>query len=195
MSPILGIWASQNYNRYSITGSYESIATVTVGSGGASFVEFTSIPSTYTHLQLRYTAQTNRGTYGIAEYALTFNSDTATNYGYHAVYGDGAGTTAIAYSTQNSIRGDGEIGTSTGGTFGGGVLDILDYANTNKNKTVRWLGGVDINGTIAGFGGRVGLFSGLWRSTSAITSVKLVPYTGSLFTQNSSFALYGIRGN
>jgi len=195
MAPILGIWASSKSTVAADTGAMFPLQVITVGSAGAASVEFTNIPNTYTHLQLRYTAQTNRGTYGIAEYALTFNSDTATNYGYHAVYGDGAGTTAIAYSTQNSIRGDGEIGTSTGGTFGGGVLDILDYANTNKNKTVRWLGGVDINGTIAGFGGRVGLFSGLWRSTSAITSVKLVPYTGSLFTQNSSFALYGIRGN
>jgi hypothetical protein len=194
MAPILGIWASSKATVAADTGAMFPLQVITVGSAGASSVEFTNIPNTYTHLQLRYTAQTNRGTYGIAEYALTFNSDTATNYGYHAVYGDGAGTTAIAYSTQNSIRGDGEIGTSTGGTFGGGVLDILDYANTNKNKTVRWLGGVDINGTIAGFGGRVGLFSGLWRSTSAITSVKLVPYTGSLFTQNSSFALYGIKG-
>jgi len=194
MAPILGIWASSKSTVAADTGAMFPLQVITVGSAGASSVEFTNIPNTYTHLQLRYTAQTNRGTYGIAEYALTFNSDTATNYGYHAVYGDGAGTTAIAYSTQNSIRGDGEIGTSTGGTFGGGVLDILDYANTNKNKTVRWLGGVDINGTIAGFGGRVGLFSGLWRSTSAITSVKLVPYTGSLFTQNSSFALYAVKG-
>ena len=194
MAPILGIWASSKSTVAADTGAMFPLQVITVGSAGAASVEFTNIPNTYTHLQLRYTAQTNRGTYGIAEYALTFNSDTATNYGYHAVYGDGAGTTAIAYSTQNSIRGDGEIGTSTGGTFGGGVLDILDYANTNKNKTVRWLGGVDINGTIAGFGGRVGLFSGLWRSTSAITSVKLVPYTGSLFTQNSSFALYAVKG-
>ena len=53
MAPILGIWASQNYSRYSITGSYESIATVTVGSGGSSYIEFTSIPGTYTHLQIR----------------------------------------------------------------------------------------------------------------------------------------------
>ena len=187
--PILGILAS---SMAAAKDSYESIATVSVGAGGTSSVDFTSIPNTYTHLQLRYIAQTNRGTYGIAEYELRFNNST-TDYNYHPFYGDGSSVASLSYSFSSGLRGDGEIGTSTGGTFGGGVLDILDYANTNKNKTVRWLGGVDINGTIAGYGGRVGLFSGLWRSTSAITSIKLVPYTGSLFTQYSHFALYGIK--
>ena len=174
--------------------SYESIATITVGSGGVSNVEFTSIPSTYTHLQLRYYAQTNRATYGIAEYQLTFNSDTGSNYSYHSVYGDGAGIGPGNAANTTSIKGDGEMGTSTGGTFGIGVLDILDYKNTNKFKTVKWLAGVDTNGTVSGFGGRVGMFSGNYRSTSAITSIKFVPNSGSLFTQYSSFALYGIKG-
>jgi hypothetical protein len=53
--PILGIIASSKLT--AAVGDFESIATVTVGGGGAATVEFTSIPATYTHLQLRYIAQ------------------------------------------------------------------------------------------------------------------------------------------
>jgi hypothetical protein len=84
-------------------------------------------------------------------------------------------------------------GTSTGGSFGVSIVDILDYANTNKYKTVRVLSGVDFNGTLAGYGGYVGPLSGNWRNTSAITSIKINAQTGN-FTQYSQFALYGIKG-
>jgi hypothetical protein len=65
---------------------------------------------------------------------------------------------------------------------------FLDYTNTNKNKVYRTLGGFDANGS-----GEQGLFSGLWMSTSAITSIDLITNSGS-WTSSSSFALYGIKG-
>jgi len=194
MSPILGIWASQNYSRYSITGSYKSIATVSVGSGGASNVEFTSIPGTYTHLQVRCFAQTNRGTYGIDEANITFNSDTNSNYARHFIYGDGSSAFADGQSSQTSmVSGSGNFGTTTGSNWGIAIVDILDYANTNKYKTMRTLSGTDCNGTVGGLGGRMNFVSGLWQNTNAITSIKFVPTVGTLFSQYSSFALYGIR--
>jgi hypothetical protein len=73
-------------------------------------------------------------------------------------------------------------------TFGSIVIDILDYQNTNKFKTARGLGGSDNNGN-----GEIYLTSGLWRDTSAITSVSLFPGVGTTFNQYSSFALYGIN--
>ena len=192
--PILGIMASAiSGNLWAPGKDYDSIATTTVGGGGSSSITFSSIPSTYRHLQVRYIAQTNRGTYGISEYSLTFNGDTGSNYSYHELLGDGASASGLAYSTQTAIRGDGTIGTTTGGTFGVGVLDILDYANTNKYKTTKMLEGVDFNGTMAGYGGRIGLISGNWRNTAAITSITFVPNTGTLFSQYSQFALYGIK--
>jgi hypothetical protein len=75
---------------------------------------------------------------------------------------------------------------STSNTYGVFIIDILDYANTNKYKTVRTLGGYDANGS-----GVVSLRSNSWRNTSAITSVKF--YTGGT-TSDSRFALYGIKG-
>jgi hypothetical protein len=192
--PILGIMASQISGKlWAPAGAYDALATVTVPSGGAASVTFSGIPTGYKHLQVRYIVQTNRGTYGISEYALNFNGDTSSNYSYHELQGDGSGASGLGFANQTAIRGDGTIGTTTGGTFGAGVLDILDYANTNKYKTTRMLEGVDINGTIAGYGGRLALISGNWRNTNAITSMTFIPYTGTLFSQYSQFALYGIK--
>jgi hypothetical protein len=175
------------------TNSYESIATVTVGSGGAANVEFTSIPSTYSHLQVRVFAQTNRATFGRDMVKLNVNTDTGNNYSHHYILGDGGSAIAGAASTTNKID-LGEVGTGVGSTFGIIILDLLDYTNTNKYKTIRSLFGGDHNGTIASFGGTVGLFSGLWQSTSAITSLKFAPVNGAQFNQYSHFALYGIKG-
>lgn len=174
-------------------GDFYSIATITVGNGGASNVEFTNIPATYTHLQVRYTAQSNRSTYGRDLVLLNINSDTS-NMSTHSLNGDATTISSGAESNATRIFA-GACGTSAAGTyfFGGGVVDILDYANTSKYKTTRTLGGVDHNGTIAGYGGEVVLHSGNWRNTNAITSLKFYPNSGSLFSQHSTFALYGIK--
>jgi len=182
---------------YIVPTDFQSIATVSVGSGGAANVEFTSIPATYTHLQVRGIARANRATYGADTMRLTFNSDTGTNYASHRLLGDGSTAYANASTTQSYIQFGDSVGTNNGpgaGNVGVSVVDILDYANTNKYKTVRVLAGVDVNGTVAGFGGVVGLTSGLWQSTSAITSIKLVVETGINFLQYTTFALYGIKG-
>jgi len=187
MSLILGILDSGGAAAGGGT-SYESIATVTVGSGGAANVEFTSIPATYTHLQIRGIARTDyAGT--PAGLNFRFNSDTASNYSYHTIYGNGA--TAIAAAASSTTVG--EAGQITGSItaasmFGVCVLDILDYANTNKYKTTRSLGGWDSNGD-----GQSTFYSSNWRSTSAITTIRLLPGAGN-FIQYSQFALYGIKG-
>jgi hypothetical protein len=196
MSPILGIIASSISGSKAITSSYESIATSTVGSGGTGTITFNSIPSTFKHLQIRIFAQTNRGTYGIDEGSMRFNSDSNQNYAYHFLYGDGSAPSAIGAPNETKIpTGTGSLGTTTGGTFGINIIDILDYASTNKNKTVRVLAGADHNGLVGGIGGRVGLSSGVWmNSGSAISTITITPAQSSLFSQYSSFALYGIKG-
>lgn len=180
MSPILGIIASQNYPR--ITNSYESIATVTVGSGGSSSITFSSIPSTYTHLQIR---GIGRDSSSNGEWKIEFNSDTTTtNYYRHGVYGDGAG--AYAFAVNNNTVAPMAYTGETANSFGAYVVDVLDYANTNKYKTVRTLGGKDLNGS-----GQEGLYSNLWKNTNAITDITIKIVGGSNFAQYSQFALYG----
>jgi hypothetical protein len=185
LSPILGIIASQNYPR--ITNSYESIATVTVGSGGSSQIEFSSIPSTFKHLQVRLLS---RGTGG-SERAIyvRFNSDSGSNYNGHNLTGNGS-----AASAGNEGTATYSIGGLTAGSlvsaniYGVAVIDVFDYQNTNKNKTIRSLEGYDTNG-----GGKVELRSGLWMSTSAVSTLTL-SLSSNNFEQYSHAALYGIKG-
>lgn len=170
--------------------SFESIATTTVGAGGAANVTFSSIASTWTHLQIRCFAETDRAS-GLSDMQVQLNSDTATNYSWHSLVGSGAAASASSgTSTAFMVLGSNSVPSSGAqpNIYNGLIIDILDYKDTNKNKTLRGLGGNDANGS-----GYISLNSGNWRSTSAITSIKLYPDTGN-FKQYSSFALYGIKG-
>jgi len=176
------------FNPYS--NSYTSLQTVTVGSGGASSITFSSIPSGYSHLQIRYSVLASQLGQNLV---ARFNGDSTTSYfAGHRLTGDGANAAAGAYSTDNAIilsNGAGTNALANAPTIG--IIDILDYSNTSKNKTLRMLFGYDTNG--AGTGNNyqgVGMQSGLWMSTSAITSIVM---TSATLNQYSSFALYGVR--
>jgi hypothetical protein len=189
--PILGIWASQISGKLSTIDGYESIATTTVGSGGTSTITFSSIPSTYTHLQIRFLARTARANQE-DNIQLRFNSDTGGNYAAHVLYGDGATAssfsdgTSITFNTRSVVA----AASATSGVFGAGIIDILDYTNTSKNTTVRSLNGYDNSGS-----GQVRLSSGLWINTAAVTSITIVSANAANISEYSSFALYGIKGN
>jgi hypothetical protein len=168
------------------TNSYESIATVSLGTA-SSVITFSSIPSTYKHLQIREISQMNV-TGASKDVYLRFNSDSAVNYSSHVLYGNGS-SAANASGTANGYIELATTGTSAGASvFSAGVIDILDYANTNKYKTTRAITSWDGNGS-----GVVFFYSGNWRSTSAISTITLTASSGS-FTANSQFALYGIKG-
>ena len=186
--PNLGIIASSKSGKLASL-DYESIATVTVSSPVSS-ISFTSIPSTYKHLQIRSIA---RGTVAQAEMQTfyQFNSDTGSNYAYHLLRGNGSATFSdqLNSTTAASAQIRYSAASATSGIFGVGVTDILDYSNTTTNKTVRNLGGVDANGS-----GQVYFTSGLWQSTTAITSIYIGINDGGNFAQYTQFALYGIKG-
>ena len=185
MSPILGIFASQGR----VSNSYESIATTTVGTAQAT-ISFTSIPSTFKHLQLRWLVRsTATGGDNASSLRMKINSSSGT-YRSHGLVG--TGTSALA----------GELSSSTGewnyyaipnssvtaSVFGAGVIDVLDYTNTSKNTVSRMLAGWDANGS-----GQVSLQSHLWVDTAAVTQLDFTLATGN-FAVNTSFALYGIKG-
>lgn len=174
MAGILGIYASSGLK---VTNSYESIQTVSVGAGGSSSISFSSLPTKYTHLQIRSLALTSAG--GIT---IRYNGDSGTNYTYHQLYCDGSTASANAGTAQTA----GYIGFSNiAGSYPTvGVCDILDF-QTNKYKVHRSLSGTDANGS-----GTLTYFSGLWLNTAAITSINIL----GTFAQYSSFALYGIKG-
>lgn len=168
---------------YELPTSFDSIATTTVGSGGASSVTFSSIPSTYTHLQVRGINLQDT----IGNVWMRLNSDTASNYSTHDLAGDGASASVYAGANQDKILVG--VGRSTSASYAGAtVIDILDYANTNKYKTTRALAGADVNGAT----GFIVFRSGSWRNTNAITTIRIFPDSGN-FAQYSHFALYGIK--
>lgn len=168
-------------------GSFESIATAS-GTGSSGVITFSSIPSTYQHLQIRAIARDSFASSIIDFGVLQFNSS-STGYAAHWLYGDGASVNVTGSASRSSTGwwtsvGDGYAANIMGVT----IFDIHDYASTTKNKTIRIFTGADTNGA-----GRVGLTSGLWANTNAITSISFISPNAN-FTTNTRFALYGIKG-
>lgn len=171
-----------------LPGSYEAIGVAT-GTGSSNTITFTSIPSTYKHLQLRGIVKSTTAGSSFSSVLLNFNSDSSSSYTRHIVWGDGA--TPYAYGLANTtawaIGGNDFPSAGYTSIVGAHVVDILDYANTNKNKTVRALTGCDVNGA-----GEILLSSTVYLKTNAITSIELVSASGN-FSTLTQYALYGIK--
>ncbi len=190
--PILfGTIASSNQQARADTGVMFPLGMVQVGSAGAANIDFTSIPSTYKHLQIRLLARTTHPSGTDGDYLdMRFNSDTGANYATHQISGDGSSASALAFTSQTSMY-PSRVGATglAANIFGCIIIDILDYSSTAKYKTVRQLGGCDANGS-----GALRFASCLWMNTNAITSINLQAGSGTGLEQYSSFALYGIKG-
>jgi hypothetical protein len=188
MSPILGIMAS---SKLTVQSSYESIQTVTAA-GGETTLSLTSIPQTYTHLQIRTMNRFAQSATGWTYYGIGFNSN-ATGYAYHALWGNGSIPATEAAATQTSIYTYYSIINAQTPTDARavGIIDIHDYTSTTKNTTVRYRHGFDVNGN-----GYIVLGSGFWNNTAAVTSIQFKDInTGSNgFLAGTTFALYGIKG-
>ena len=192
MSPItelIGGAKAYGWGSFAAVGDFESIATGTVGAGNtSSVITFSSIPSTYAHLQLRmFVRATVR-----SALLMRFNSDSgSTNYDFHRMNADGSnvGTDArINFSAiYISSRGYGIPATTSIGSAV--VVDILDYTNTNKNKVTRTLSAQELNTYLSD----IELTSGSWKNTNAINRIDLSMESGSL-AQYTHIALYGIKG-
>ena len=193
MPLILGTIASAAKNfLWEPQGAYDALSTVTLSTNTTS-ITFAGIPQGYKHLQVRIFARSNRATFPLDDPWFRFNGDSGNNYTTHAVYGDGATASAYASAPRSNIYGVGSMATSAGSGWSAGVLDILDYSNTSKNKTTRWLQGFDTNGTVAGYGGYIDLLSGSWMNTSAVNSITFELDGGRSYTQYSQFTLYGVK--
>ena len=186
MSPLITTRAGASANAYgwgALAGSstaFESIASAS-GTGSSGTITFSSIPSTFKHLQLRIMVLATSGDCGIR-----FNGDSATNYARHVMRGNGSTAAGFEATSQDVLA----------NLFPGGIsatlpsvaiIDILDYASTTKKKTARILSGQDYNGS-----GYMEPCSGLWTSTSAITSISIINSANNWNTSTRT-ALYGIK--
>jgi hypothetical protein len=167
--------------------TYTLISSVTVGSGGAANIEFTSIPATYTDLVVSYSARCDLAGFVGANIRLQFNSDTGSNYSYRRLYADGSNAYSDNATSQTSlICGVVNAATSTSSTFNNGLLYIPNYAGSNQ-KTVSSDSVQETNGTE----GYQYLIAGLWNQTNAITSIKLFVTSQNLLQYSTAY-LYGI---
>jgi hypothetical protein len=174
-------------------GDYELIQTQVLGSNQAliAFSNLNNFSSTYRHLQLRIVVR-SAVSEAASQVGLYLNGDTSSsNYAFHQLFGNGSSAGSEGYGTgvlgqiTPIVRTFGATGTAN--AFGAGVVDILDPYSTTKNKTVRSLqGAAGVNA--------VGLTSGLWIDTAAVTSITLLKQGGGDLATGSRFSLYGIRG-
>jgi len=169
--------------------SFESIASATPS--GVNTFTFSSIPSTYKHLQIRAIAKTAAN--NNEEVNMRFNGVTTSSYASHYLTGDGNAVSSGATQTTSIY----EIFRMTGqtnatGVYTASIIDIIDYASSSKNKTVFIQEGYNAGGGTSGSRSRV--TSGLFNSTTAISSITIFTATSTNFASNTVFALYGIKG-
>ena len=164
-------------------GAYDLLETQTLATTAAS-VTFTGLGSytNYKHLQIRYVAKNTSNAIGTI--FTTFNSDTGNNYATHRLFGTGSTVTSDASTSRaNLYTGNTEDSASS---FAGGIIDILDFASTSKNTTTRTLTGIAQSSSV------VGLHSGVWLNTNAVTTITLTPNELS-FDTGSRFSIFGIK--
>lgn len=197
MSPISSTLANASaYGYRSLSAAagtaYESIASSTP-TGGSTTVTFSSIPTTYTSLQIRMIVK-NTGAGEVSVPTLTFNNDSGNNYSQHQLYGTGAsavatGDASFPYIGLGSLPASSTSNPNLTNIFGVSIIDIHDYNSTTRNKTVRFMSGCDMN--YATTNARITLGSGAWLNTNAITSIKL-SFDGTV--SGTTISLYGIKG-
>ena len=157
------------------TGTYSLINSTTLGSDQSS-VTFSSIPATFTDLVLVVAGVTTSGTEAAA---VRFNGDTGSNYSRTVLYGTGSS----ALSLRNSNITDSGLGVLDSASQGNNIYHFMDYSNSTTYKTFLARGNVASEQTRASVG--------LWRSTSAITSITVL--VGTSFASGCTFKLYGIE--
>lgn len=175
-----------------LPGIYESIATITVSNTSTTTVTFSTIPQTYAHLQVRAVARGTESAATLGSPTMRFNNDSGSNYADHRFGTFGSGTFADTEYAQAQAAGIGWIagGTADANTFGALIMDIFEYTNTNKYKTVKSHPGVAVNSS----GGWAALTSNLWLSTAAITRIDFSVGSANPWVPGTQFALYGMRG-
>ena len=169
--------------------TYEAIATVTVGSGGASSIDFTSIPQTgYTDLLILSSIRGNQNN-GIELY-LRFNGSTS-GYSGRYLLKDSSDPTAVSGTSYTDRLLCGIVGgaTPTANTFSNDTIYIPNYTSSN-NKSVSIDNVMENNSTMQW----MALTAGLWSNSSAITSISLYPNTN-VWIQYSTATLYGIKNS
>lgn len=174
-----------------MANTFTLIASVTVGSGGASSIDFTSIPGTYTDLCLKVSARNTRTDASFGYLYLTLNGSTS-NFAGRFLWGNAS--SAASYSgTNNEINEAQDTDYQTANTFGNTEIYIPNYASANYKSISA--DGVNENNSAAADSAITYLTASLWSNTAAITSISLTTQATKSFKQYSSATLYGIKSS
>ena len=164
--------------------TYSLISSVTVGSGGAANITFTSIPSTYTDLCLKISLRSLYSSTG-DNTNIGFNGSTA-SFSLKLLYGTGASAASYGASDNSNVTVIAGAN-ATSNTFGNGEIYISNYAGSNYKSI-----SADSVGENNGVAAQQYFYAGLWSNTSAITSIALTSGNSQDFVQYSTAYLYGI---
>ena len=167
--------------------TFTKIASVSVGAGGASSIDFTSIPATYTDLCVKLSGRSARSAQQADNLFITFNSTTS-GYTMKAISGNGTSASSVSYSSRYASFAVDAAG-STINTFSNHEIYIPNYAGAN-NKSYSANSVSENNATDA----QSDLVAGLWSNTAAITSISLLPEV-STWVQYTTATLYGIKNS
>jgi hypothetical protein len=165
------------------TNTFTALDKVTVGTATSS-ITFSSIPSTYTDLVV--VASILPSSTSFYTPSLQFNSDTGSNYSSTWMYGQGSTAVSSRNVNQTQMAIDNYAATPAVGYPMSVLFNVFNYANTSVYKTV-----IARGNDIFASAGETSATVGLWRSTSAITSLT-VKGNGANFATGSTFSLYGI---
>lgn len=175
-----------------MANTYIAIATITVGSGGQTELDFNNIPQTYTDLVVKIASRSDGGAGTQDRIGLKINNAGFGNWSLKWLgYSNGSvlaategafGSNQLAYTTSTSV---------TAGAFANTEVYIVNYANTTKTKTIS-VDGVAENNSSTTFWG---LNAPRWQVTDAITRLTFVLASGAKFEQYSTATLYGIKNS
>jgi hypothetical protein len=182
---IAGVWKTGILE----SGAFESIATISP-STGTKTVTFNSIPQGYKSLQVRYIARTDRAGTDFDFMFMRMNGVTSASYSDNRIEATGTGLGAAASANSQYVLFGSIVpnNNNLANCYAAGIVDVIDYTSTAKNKTISALNGSNFNSS----NGRVQVVSGALYSTSAVTSISFTIFNYN-FLSGTSFALYGIK--
>ena len=170
----------------------EAIETVYLGVDTVTMVTFSSIPSTYESLQLRISSHDQYATTYDYHY-LRLNTDNGNNYSNHSWEGYGSSKTSNAQTGYSYAK----LGTAIGSwktvgavrapTYSATIIDLIGYADSNRNTTMMAFGGASHGAQTQRFG------SSLWDSTSTVNRIDVYVVYTAPFQRGTEMTLYGIN--
>lgn len=184
-----GVKSTKLWDQATSFGSYESISSYKVINPTSEIV-FSSIPSTYTHLQIRGVVRIMKTAHNWDSLLFRFNGDTGSNYFRHLVLlENNYANQSYGYTNQTNLQaGFVNTITSTSPSFAPVLIDIPDYSNTSKHKMILSLTGGVPNSTYSS------IATGAWANSNAINAIRFFTDSGANIAPNSTLAVYGIKG-